>query len=294
MVSALPDQAAGLRQARESRPVKVIAVTGGKGGVGKTVATINLGTALAEHGRRVMLLDADLGLANVDLLLGLRAELNLEHVVNGECELEEVVVTAASGLQVLPASSGSVSMANLDYAGQAGLISAFGRLLRPIDTLLIDTASGLGHSVLTFSGAAQRVVVVVCDEPTSLTDAYGLIKVLCRRQPDTRIEVLANMTGSPAQGRDLFEKLARVSHRFLGVSLAYLGSVPYDEHLRRAVQRQMAVVEAYPGSAAARAFRNIALATDRWTAPAAARGGLEFFLERLVDVRRSTGANSIQ
>ncbi len=282
MVRSRSDQAAGLRRLSAARPVKVIAVTGGKGGVGKSNVAINLGTALCQFGRSVMLLDADLGLANVDVLLGLRARFTLEHVIDGQCGLEDIIVTAGSGLQVVPASSGIWSMATLARSGQAGLIHAFSELVEPLDVLLVDTAAGLSESVMTFSEAAQRVVVVVSDEPASLTDAYALIKVLSRRQPDCRIEVITNMTESVAHGSALYEKLARVGHRFLGVSPAYLGNVPYDDHLRRAVQRQVAVVDAFPSASSARAFKELALVTDGWEVPRQARGGLEFFVERLV------------
>src|SRR5690606_20895211 len=182
---------------------------------------------------------------------------------------------------VVPSSSGSFAMANLDRAGQAGLIHAFSELLQPLDVLLIDTAAGLNHSVLTFSEAAQRVLVLVCDEPSSLADAYGLIKVLRLRKPDCRVQVIANMVDSPAQGQALFEKLARVSRRFLGVSPGYLGCIPQDRYLRRAVQQQAAVVVAYPGSPSAIAFRKLAMATDEWTASQRASGGVVFFIARL-------------
>lgn len=288
------DQAAGLRRLTAPQPVKVIAVTGGKGGVGKSNVAVNLGTALCQLGRNVMVLDADLGLANVDVLLGLRARFNLEHVIEGRCALEDVIVTAGSGLHVVPASSGNLSMATLDRTGQAGLIHAFSELFEPLDVLLIDTAAGLSESVMTFTEAAQRVVVVVCDEPASLTDAYGLIKVLSQRQPDSRIEVITNMTESVAHGRALFEKLARVGHRFLGVSPSYLGNIPFDAYLKRAVQRQSAVIEAFPGSVSARQFKKLALVADNWEATQRARGGLEFFVERLVGARTRSQEEPLQ
>ena len=276
------DQAAGLRRLATAQPIKVIAITGGKGGVGKTLVAVNLGAALAQLKRSTMLLDADLGLANVDVLLGLHARLNLEHVVNGECALEDVIVTAPSGLRVVPASSGSLSMATLGRVQHAGLIQAFSQLLEPLDVLLIDTAAGLTDGVVTFSEAAQRVVVVVCDEPASLTDAYGLIKVLSRRQAGCRFEVVANMVESAAHGRALYEKLVRVCHKFLDLSPTYFGCIPQDEYLKRAVRAQATVVESYPSSPSARAFARLALAADAWAPAAGARGGIEFFMERLV------------
>jgi flagellar biosynthesis protein FlhG len=286
------DQAAGLRRLHGPRRTKVVAITGGKGGVGKTLTAVNLGAALARLGRNTMLLDADLGLANVDVLLGLHARLNLEHVVSGQCALEDVILTASSGLRVVPASSGSVNMATLGRLQHAGLIGAFSELLEPLDVLLVDTAAGLSDGVVTFSEAAQRVVVLVCDEPASLTDAYGLIKVLCRRQPGCRFEIVANMVDTPAHGRELYEKLLRVCQRFLGVSPAYFGHVPNDDFLRQAIRRQVTVVEAFPSSPSARAFQRLALAADGWTLPARARGGVEFFMERLVrsETHRVAGA----
>jgi flagellar biosynthesis protein FlhG len=286
MAEALVDQAAGLRRLRAPRGIKVVAVTGGKGGVGKTLTAVNLGAALAALGRSTMLLDADFGLANVDVLLGLKARLNLEHVLLGQCALEDVILTSTSGLRVVPASSGSVSMATLSRVQHAGLIGAFSQLLEPLDVLLVDTAAGLSDGVITFSEAAQRVVVLVCDEPASLTDAYGLIKVLSRRQPACRFEVVANMVDSAVHGRELYEKLMRVCHRFLGITPAYFGYLPNDEYVRHAIRRQSTVVEAFPSSPAARAFQRLARIVEGWEAPAHARGGVEFFMERLVRTDR--------
>jgi flagellar biosynthesis protein FlhG len=281
------DQAAGLRRLSAPRNAKVVAITGGKGGVGKTLTAVNLGAALAARGRRTMLLDADFGLANVDVLLGMKARLNLEHVVAGQCALEDVILTSTSGLRVVPATSGSVNMATLSRVQHAGLIGAFSQLLEPLDVLLVDTAAGLSDGVITFSEAAQRVVVLVCDEPASLTDAYGLIKVLSRRQPGCRFEIVANMVESPAQGRELFEKLMRVCHRFLGITPAYFGYIPSDEYVRQAIRRQTTVVEAFPSSPAARAFQRLAHIVDGWDAPLHARGGVEFFIDRLVRADRA-------
>jgi len=291
MLDVLKDQAAGLRQLHAQRGAKVIAVTGGKGGVGKTLTAVNLGAALALAGRRTMLLDADFGLANVDVLLGMKARLNLEHVISGQCALEDVVLTASSGLRVVPASSGSIGMAALSRQQHAGLIGAFSHLLEPLEVLLVDTAAGLGDGVVTFSEAAQRVVVLVCDEPASLTDAYGLIKVLARRGSGARFEIVANMVESAAEGRELYDKLTRVCERFLGLTPAYFGYIPYDDYLRQAIRRQTTVVEAFPQSLSARAFQRLARVTDGWAAPVRARGGVEFFVERLVRCdERAVGA----
>jgi flagellar biosynthesis protein FlhG len=281
------DQAAGLRRLGSPRPVKAIAITGGKGGVGKTLCAVNLGAALAELGKSAMLLDADLGMANVDVVLGLRARLNLEHVVSGECSLDDVIVTATSGLRVVPASSGNLAMASLCPAQHAGLVHAFSQLAEPVDLLLIDTAAGVGDSVVTFSETAQHVVVVVCDEPASLTDAYGLIKVLLKRGSGCRIEVVANMVENAVHGRALYDKVARVCHKFLGLSPSYFGHIPQDEYLRQAVRRQSTVVESFPSSPSARAFKKLAAAADAWAPATGARGGIEFFMERMLRPART-------
>ena len=275
---------------RPQRPVKVIAITGGKGGVGKTTVAVNLAVALAERGRAVLLLDADLGLANVDVMLGLQPRWNLSHVLAGERSLEEVIVEGPKGIRVVPASSGVRQMANLNALEHGGLIQGFSALGQRLDTLLIDTAAGIHDSVLTFVRAAHHVLVVVCDEPASLTDAYALIKVLSRDQDVCRFRILANQTRSPGEGRELYQKLVRVCDRFLDVTLEYAGSVPHDEFLRRAVQRQAAVVEAFPGSLSSQGFKNLAAKADTWAVPEGARGHLEFFVERLVLAGTGVGA----
>jgi flagellar biosynthesis protein FlhG len=280
-----PDKAQELARLNASRPVKVVAVTGGKGGVGKTTVSTNLAVAIAAKGREVMLLDADLGLANVDVLLGLHARFHLGHVINGDCSLEDIIVTGPHGLQIVPAASGVRRMANLSAAEHAGLIQAFSELYHSVDVLVIDTAAGLHESVMTFSQAAHHVLVVVCDEPASITDAYALMKVLSREHGVQRFQVLANQTRRPAEGQDLFQKIQRVCDRFLTVSLEYAGAVPYDDYLRRAVQRQTAVVEAYPASISSAALKNLAVKADKWSVPQGARGHLEFFLERMVGTR---------
>ncbi|MEW6444916.1 MAG: MinD/ParA family protein [Pseudomonadota bacterium] len=289
MVEAGADQAQTLRAMRELRPVQVLAVTSGKGGVGKTNVSVNLASALARHGQQVMLMDADLAMANVDVLLGIHPKLNLSHVIDGTHSLQEVIVEGPSGIHVVPASSGVKKMADLGPRENAGLIHAFSELTIPLDTLIIDTAAGISDSVVSFARAAREVLVVVCDEPASLTDAYAMIKVLSREHGVERFHVIANMTHTPDEGRKLFMKLANVCDRFLDVTLNFLGAVPFDEYLRKAVQRQQPVVEAYNASRAARAFTQMAERIAKWPRPSGPDGRLEFFIERLV---RFTGERS--
>jgi flagellar biosynthesis protein FlhG len=265
-------------------PVRTIAVTGGKGGVGKTNLSVNLSMALADMGKRTLLLDADLALANVDVLLGLTPRFTLADLVAGRCTLEEVLIDMPNGLIVVPAASGRRHMAELPPAQHVGLINVFSELERELDVMVIDTAAGITDSVLTFCQAAQDAVVVVCDEPASLTDAYALIKVLSRERGVDRVQIVANMVREPNEGRLLYDKLSRVCEKFLGdVSLNYLGCVPQDDWLRLAVQRQQPVVKAYPSSPSAQAIAEIARRTSRWQAPIAPRGNVEFFVERMIN-----------
>jgi flagellar biosynthesis protein FlhG len=283
------DQAAGLRR-RTARPVKVLAVTGGKGGVGKTNIAANLAIALSQVGRQVMLLDADLGLANVDVLLGLQPRYTLADVLRGQRSLAEVIVAGPGGIRVVPGASGLAGLANLTPAEHAGIIHAFSELTETLDVLVVDTAAGIADGVLRFCAAASDVLVVVCDEPTSLTDAYALIKVLSTEHSVTRFRIVTNMTHHGGDGRQLFEKLLRVTERFLDVSLDHAGSVPYDDRIWRAVQLQAPFVTAFPGSLAAAALKRLALRADKWEAPRVARGHIEFFVERLLAARQRAAA----
>ena len=264
-----------------AQPVQVIAVTGGKGGVGKTSVSVNLATAMAAR-KRVVLLDGDLGLANADVFLGLSPRYTLAHVISGERTLDEVLIEAPQGFQVVPAASGAADLACMGAAEHLGLVRAFSSLAAQVEVLIIDTAAGIAQGVLQFAQAAQQVLVVICDEPASLTDGYALIKVLSRNHGVGRFRVLANRVRSPGAGRELFERFERVTTRFLDVVLEFAGEIPEDDYLHRSVREQRPVCDAYPASGAARAFKKLADAADKWPVPSGPRGNIEFFVERLV------------
>lgn len=285
------DQAAGLRRMANPRPVKVIAVASGKGGVGKTNVSINLSIALSQSGKDVLLLDADLGLANVDVLLGLRPQYTLSDVINGSRTLEEIIVNGPDGLKIIPASSGIQNMAELSSMEHAGLIRAFSELSHNIDVLIIDTAAGIAGSVVTFTRAAQEVVIVVCDEPTSITDAYALIKVLNKDYGVCRFRVVSNMVQGVQDGRELFGKIMAVTDKYLDVQLDFMGIVPFDEYLRKAVQKQKAVIDIYPRSKSGMAFKNLSQKVDKWPVQVNAGGHVEFFVERLIQASQEMEAS---
>ncbi len=281
------DQAAGLRSMTQSRPVRVFAITSGKGGVGKTNVSVNLALSMIAMGKKVLLMDADLGLANIDVLLGIRPTHNLSHVMAGECSLEDVIVEGPKGLKIIPAASGIQKMAEMNPMEHAGIIRSFSELSMGVDALIIDTAAGISDSVISFSSAAHEVIVVVCDEPASMTDAYAMIKLLNREHGLQRFRILSNMVQNIEEGRKLYNKLVKVTNDYLEVTLDFMGVVPYDESLRKAVRKQQAVVEAYPRSKATLAFKSLAKRADKWAMPAVARGGLEFFVERLIQAGKS-------
>jgi flagellar biosynthesis protein FlhG len=285
----LADQAAGLRRMVQPRPVRAIAVTGGKGGVGKTNVSVNLGVAAAELGQKVMLLDADLGLANIDVVLGLHPKYDLSHVLRGERSLDEVIIEGPAGMKVIPGASGVQALAELSRAEHAGLIRAFSEVAADTELLIVDTAAGISDTVLSFSRAAHEVVIVVCDEPASITDAYAIIKLLNRDYGHQRFRILANMVRSAQEGRELYNKLCRVTDRYLDVTLSLLGALPYDESLRKAVKAQRPVVQAFPRSRVAQVFRNLAKKIETWPQPQGANGQVQFFVERLIKFSNDYG-----
>lgn len=271
------------------RPVKVVAVTGGKGGVGKTNLSVNLGVALSEMRRRVVLMDADLGLANVDILLGLKSRYTLADVLSGGKNIRDVLINGPSGMQIVPASSGVQHMASLSNQEHAALINAFGELVDQMDVLLVDTAAGISDTVVNFVKATQEIIVVVCDEPSSITDAYALIKLLNLDHGIDRFRVVANMTRTTQEGINLFNKLNAVCDKFLDASLQYVGHIPFDENVRKAVQKRVALMEFAPRSKSANAIRVIAQKLDQWPVPYSAKGHLEFFFERLISPVQTSG-----
>ncbi len=276
------EQTRGIRAVTRPDPVQVIAVTGGKGGVGKTCVAVNLAAALAAEHQRVLLLDGDLGLANADVQLGLAPRCTLEHVLDGRCTLEEAILDTPAGFKLIPAAAGVARLASLTTAEHLGLVQAFSQLTCGLDTLIIDTAAGISDSVRQFCQAAQHVLVVLRDEPASLADAYATVKVLHRKHGVQRFKVLANMSAGTGCGEALFRKLQRVTDRFLDVALEYAGEIPDDRFVRDAIRAQRSVFAQYPSAPASRAFTRLAQRTLKWPIASGPRGNIEFMMERLL------------
>ncbi len=254
---------------RRALPTKIIAVTGGKGGVGKSTVSINLAAGLAARGQRVALLDGDLGLANLDVMLGLKPRLTLDDVIAGQATIEEVMLSGPEGIKVVPAGSGVTGssarrLAALGPLEQSALVDALTRLDEQFDVFMLDTAAGISDLVMHFVRAASEIVVVVCNEPSSITDAYALIKVANREFGMHRFRVVANQVRDTGEARRLYQKLCTVSDRFLDVALLPCVAIAYDESVKRAVRKQKAVIEAYPSSSAARAFMRLAEQVAGW------------------------------
>ncbi|MBN2233020.1 MAG: MinD/ParA family protein [Deltaproteobacteria bacterium] len=272
------DQAASLHH----RTVKVIAIASGKGGVGKTNIVANLGCALADLGERVLILDADLGLGNLDVLLGYAPQYNLAHVFAGEKTLAEVMVTGPKGIRIIPASSGIQEITRYGGMEQRILLDQLDQLEEEFDYLFVDTAAGISDLVTSFSRAAHEVVVVVTPEPTSLTDAYALVKVLNRQYGESRFMLLPNMVKNREEADAVYRKLNLVCEKFLDISLDSLGYIPHDPAVSRAVRRQRAVVDADPAAPVSRSFQLVAGELQRRTIQPKA-GGLQFFWRRILD-----------
>jgi flagellar biosynthesis protein FlhG len=262
---------------------KVISVASGKGGVGKTNVVANIGFALAQFGRRVMIMDADLGLANVDVLLGLTPQYTIQHFFDRSRSFSEILVKGPGGMSILPASSGVCELVDLKEHQKLFLMNEMDLMANEIDFLLIDTGAGISSNVLYFNLAAQESIVIVTPEPTSITDAYALIKVLSNRFKKDRFLILVNRAENEEEAREVFRKISRVADHFLDhVSTDYLGFVPEDDKLPLAVKRQRAVLDLYPGAVSSRSFKALARRLMEKPVGSGGDGQIRFFWQQLL------------
>ncbi len=256
----MADQAQSLRELvwRTHSVARVLAVTSGKGGVGKSNTSVNLAIALAQHGRRVILIDADLGLANVEVLMGFNSVYTLQDVIDGERGIRDVLVNAPGGIRIVPGTSGLAKMADLPQSARQNVLTGLRDLQDQADFILIDTMAGIGQNAVGFTLAADEVLLITTPEPSAIVDAYAMLKTIYLRREDAVIRLVVNMAAYESQGKAVAAKLANVARQYLGRNLSYLGFIPRDPHVSQAVMQSNPFVLTYPNCPAATAMQQLA------------------------------------
>ncbi len=289
-VAERPGEGAVEEAAPVGRGTRVLAVTSGKGGMGKTNVVASLAVAFSKMGKRVLVLDADLALGNIDVLFGVLPKFTLEHVLSGQKKLSDIIVSGPCGIQILPTGSGAEALSEISSEQKLILLSELDTLEKEIDILLIDTAAGISSNVLYFNAAAQEIIVIASAEPTSLTDAYAIMKVLSKRYQEKRFRLLVNMVHNEQEAKEVFRKLTLVADRYLNISIDYMGYIPQDDYLKMAVSQQKAVVDAYPNARSSQMFTRVAGQILQWPLPTSPKGAVQFFWRQLLSSESVAGA----
>ncbi|MGW8195103.1 MAG: MinD/ParA family protein [Desulforhopalus sp.] len=293
-IHSAQDQAATLRNLRAHRPERsetdkerttsVYAVTSGKGGVGKTAVVANLAYHLAAMDKHVLILDADLGLANIDVVFGISPTYNLNHFFSGGRDLQEIMVDGPPGIKILPAGSGIQNFTRLDSHQKMRLLDGLDSMQTHFDFVLIDTEAGISENVTYFNTAAQEIVVVTTPEPTAITDAYALMKLLSTQYHEKHFNLLINQINSEDEALDVYRKLTMVANKYLDISIDYLGSIPGDRQMVEAIRRQRVISELHPNSKITEAFKNLAARLCLEPSHAEPKGNLQFFWKKLLKI----------
>lgn len=266
------------------RQTKTISITSGKGGVGKSTIVSNLAATLAEQGKRVLILDGDLGMANIDIMFGLRTFHSIQSVISGERDLVDIISPVSENIALIPGGSGIYGLSRLNAFERQHLLDQVGALSGQYDYMLIDTAPGIDDNVLSLNTAAQEIMVVITPDPASITDGYALIKVLAQRHRESRFGIITNLVRDEAEGMQTFRRISDVASKFLCVSLDFRGYLPIDPNLRQATRQQQLVVQAFPQSAASLGFRRIAEKLNNYSRVSELKGGLQFFWSQVSGV----------
>ena len=267
----------------ETDSPKVFAITSGKGGVGKTNVVGNLAIAYQRMGKKVLIFDADLGLANIDIIFGINPKYTIEEVINGKKELSQIIVNGPEGVAIIPAASGVRELAHLSEGHKINLLNEFDILNSMFDILLIDTSAGISSNVIYFNLAAQERIVVVTPEPTSITDAYALMKLMFNQHGTDNFLILLNMVKSEAEAKSVYRHLSRVIDKFMSsISIDYAGYIPWDNCLYEAVSKRMPVTCCYPESPSSHSFKTLAENMLNQVNSRANDGNIKFFWRRLM------------
>jgi len=269
---------------------RLITIASGKGGVGKSNVAVNLSAQLAQMGRQVILVDADMGLANDDVLCGLSVRWNLSHVISGARQsVSDIVMPAPGGFQLIPGANGIGELADLPEEKRDRLSEELTTLEQSCDTLIFDTSAGISASVISFAAIADTVLVVVTPEPTSIADAYGLIKSVYRKLPEAEVAVLVNCVDNESQGRRVFDRVALVAQKFLHHELHYAGTIPFDPTVRVAVQSRYPFALSHPKCPASKAVVRLAHGLDRQVSDEKASSRTFGFINRFLSWCTNSG-----
>jgi len=254
------DQAQNLRELvkKSQNMARVLAVTSGKGGVGKTSTSVNLAIALASHKKRAIVLDADLGLANVEVLMGLNSMYNLQHVIDGEKTIMQILVQGPGGIEVVPGTSGLAKLADLSAAARQNVLKGLKDLQEQTDFIIIDTMAGIGQNAISFAAAADEVLVVTTPEPSAIVDAYATIKTIHGMREDAVFRLIVNMVASSQQALAVTTNLTRVAQQYLGLRLSYLGHILRDPHVAQGVMQTHPFILRFPNAPATKCVHDLA------------------------------------
>lgn len=267
---------------QQSNTMRIIAVTGGKGGIGKTTISVNLAIAMVKMRKKVLLFDADLGLANVDVMLGLAPDKTIKDFTSGACSLNEICINGPHGLKIIPSTSGIQEMADLTSTQSIEIVRSFSSLNYQFDTMIIDMASGISTQVMDMTHASKDILVIICNEPSSLMDGYAVIKILHQKYARSRFGIVVNKVNSLNEGYSVFDKFQTTVAKFMNVSLQYLGHIPLDDYVGLAARERKAVVDCFPLSKSAAAINSLCHGIDYWAEEQSLSGGIQYFFERLV------------